>query len=274
MSPPTWLHCNLCKVEKSTEFFMTACRKVCCYRCKIKMSSVCRLCRRDRCGIVELNKDAPKEVRDYFTDPKMHLKAVYKAYNFQASQQKMLLQHKLQRNARMQEEYEAQAEKNKACRNRLNQVKQADSELDQQIASREAEIERLKHQIRRGRNSDLSGGSMFRGPGEKKRSGRVEALFQKLESASQSPYQGGFAGSSSQLNSTKRSFFGDEANFFKVKTPAAWHKRSTRKLPHTMKTSSLEGKFFEIKTPAAWPKRPETSDWPIASPTNFFSPEN
>ena len=41
-----------------------------------------------------------------------------------------------------------------------------------------------------------------------------------------------------------------------------------------MKTSSLEGKFFEIKTPAAWPKRPETSDWPIASPTNFFSPEN
>merc|ERR1719391_610437 len=183
---------------------MTACRKVCCYRCKIKMSnSICRLCRRDRCGIVELNKDAPKEVRDSFTDPKMHLKAVYKAYNFQASQQKMLLQHKLQRNARMQGEYEAQAEKNKACRDRLNQVKKADSELDQQIASREAEIERLKRLI--GRRSDLSGGSMFRGPGEKKRSGRVEALFQKLESASQFPYQGGFAGSSSQLNMTRRS---------------------------------------------------------------------
>lgn len=63
--------------------------------------------------------------------------------------------------------------------------------------------------------------------------------------------------------------FGDE-----IKTPAAWHKRSTRKQPHTMKTSSHEGNFFDIKTPAAWPKRPETSDWPIASPTNFFSPEN
>merc|ERR1712131_14474 len=82
--------------------------------------------------------------------------------------------------------------RNKAYRDRLNQVKQADSELDQQIASREAEIERLKQQIGRGGNSDLSGGSMFRGPGEKKRSGRVEALFQKLESASQSPYQGRF----------------------------------------------------------------------------------
>ena len=65
-----------------------------------------------------------------------------------------------------------------------------DSELDRQIASREAEIKRLKRLI--GRRSDLTGGSMFRGPGEKKRSGRVEALFQKLESASQFPYQGKF----------------------------------------------------------------------------------
>jgi len=233
-------------------------------------NSICRLCRRDKCGKVELNSQAPKEVRDFFTDPKMHLKDAYKAYKFQTSQQKMLLEHKIQRNARMQEEYEVLAKKNKACRNRLNQVKQADSELDQQIASREAEIKRLKRLI--GRRSDLTGGSMFRGPGEKKRSGRVEALFQKLESASQFPYQGGFAGSSSQLNMTRRSegeetVFGDE-----IKTPAAWHRRSTRKQPHTMKTSSHEGNFFDIKTPAAWPKRPETSYWPTASPTNFFSP--
>jgi len=263
MSPPTWLHCNLCKVEKSTAFFMTACRKVCCYQCKIKMSnSICRLCRRDKCVQVELNREAPKEVRDFFTDPKMHLKDAYKVYNFQTSQQKMLLQHKLQRNARMQEEYEAQAEKNKACRDRLNQVKQAESELDQQIASREAEIERLKRLIRRDGNPDLSGGSMFSDPGERKRSGRVEALFQKLESPSQYPYQGGFAGSSSQLNMTRRSegdlsFFGHEGKFLEeMKTPVA----------------SPEAKFLNIKTPAAWPKRQETSDWPKARPTKFFSP--
>ena len=65
-----------------------------------------------------------------------------------------------------------------------------DSELDRQIASREAEIERLKHLIGGGGNPDLSGGSMFSDPGERKRSGRVEALFQKLESPSQYPYQG------------------------------------------------------------------------------------
>ena len=34
-------------------------------------------------------------------------------------------------------------------RDRLNQLKQADSEMDQQIASREAEIERLKHLVRK-----------------------------------------------------------------------------------------------------------------------------
>ena len=79
-------------------------------------NSICRLCRRDKCVQVELNREAPKDVRDFFTDPKIHLKDAYKVYNFQTSQQKMLLQHKLQRNARMQEEYEAQAEKNKACR--------------------------------------------------------------------------------------------------------------------------------------------------------------
>jgi len=235
-------------------------------------NSICRLCRRDKCRKIELNSNAPREVRDFFTDPKMHLKDAYKVYNFQTSQQKMMLEHKLQRNARMHEECEAVAKKNKACRDRLNQVKQADSELDQKIASREAEIERLKLLIRRDGNPDLSGGSMFSDPGQRKRGGRVEELFQKLESASQFPYQGGFAGSSSQLNMTRRSegeetVFGDE-----IKTPAAWHRRSTRKQPHTMKTSSHEGNFFDIKTPAAWPKRPETSYWPTASPTNFFSP--
>ena len=64
---------------------------------------------------------------------------------------------------------------------------------------------------------------------------------------------------------------GDETNFFEIKTPAAWHK-NTRKRPYAMKTSSHEGKFFDIKTPAAWPKRQETSDWPKARPTKFFSP--
>jgi len=234
-------------------------------------NSFCRFCHRDNCGIVELNRKAPKEVLDFFTDPKMHLKDAYKVYNFQTSQQKMMLEHKLQRNARMHEECEAVAKKNKACRDRLNQVKQADSELDRKIASREAEIERFKLLIGGG-NPDLSGGSMFSDPGQRKRGGRVEELFQKLESASQFPYQGGFAGSSSQLNMTRRSegeetVYGDE-----IKTPAAWHKRSTRKQPHTMKTSSHEGNFFDIKTPAAWPKRPETCYWPTASPTNFFSP--
>jgi len=239
-------------------------------------NSICRLCRRDNCGIVELNRKAPKEVLDFFTDPKMHLKDAYKVYNFQTSQQKMMLEHKLQRNARMLEECEAVAKKNKAYRDRLNQVKQADSELDQKIASREAEIERLKLLIRRDGNPDLSGGSMFSDPGQRKRGGRVEELFQKLESASQFPYQGGFAGSSSQLNMTRKSegdetVLGDETNFFEIKTPAAWHK-NTRKRPYAMKTSSHEGKFFDIKTPAAWPKRQETSDWPKARPTKFFSP--
>jgi len=225
-------------------------------------NSICRLCRRDKCGKVELNSQAPKEVRDFFTDPKMHLKDAYKAYKFQTSQQKMLLEHKIQRNARMQEEYEALSEKNKTSRNRLNQAKQVDSELDRQIASREAEIERLKHLIGGGGNPDLSGGSMFSDPGERKRSGRVEALFQKLESPSQYPYQGGFAGSSSQLNMTRRSegdlsFFGHEGKFLEeMKTPVA----------------SPEAKFLNIKTPAAWPKRQETSDWPKARPTKFFSP--
>ena len=119
MSPPAWLHCNLCKVENSTAFFMTACCKVCCYQCKIKMSnSICRFCRRDRdkCGKIELDSNAPKEVRDFFTDPKKHLKDAYKVYNFQTSQQKMMLEHKLQRNARMHEECEAVAKKNKAYR--------------------------------------------------------------------------------------------------------------------------------------------------------------
>lgn len=160
----------------------------------------------------------------------------------------------------MQEEYEVLAKKNKACRNRLNQVKQADSELDQQIASREAEIKRLKRLIGRNGNPDLSVGSMFSDPGQRKRGGRVEELFQKLESDSQFPYQGGFAGSSSQLNMTRRSE--GDLSFFE----------NEGKQPHTMQTSSHEAKFFNIKTPAAWPKRQETSDWPKARPTKFFSP--
>ena len=114
----------------------------------------------------------------------------------------------------MHEECKALAKKNRACRNRLNQLKQADSEMDQQIASREAEIERLKHLIRRNGNYDLSGVSMFSGPGEMNTGRRVEELFQKLGSPSPYPYQGGFAGSSSQPNNTRRSE-GDESFFWK-----------------------------------------------------------
>ena len=69
--------------------------------------------------------------------------------------------HNLQRNVRMHEECKALAKKNRACRDRLNQLKQDDSEMDQQIASREAEIERLKYLIRRDVSNDLSSGSMF-----------------------------------------------------------------------------------------------------------------
>ena len=82
----------------------------------------------------------------------------------------------------MHEECKALAKKNRACRDRLNQLKQADFEMDQQIASREAEIERLKHLIKGDGNSDLSGGSMFSDPGEMNRGRRVEELFQKLGS--------------------------------------------------------------------------------------------
>ena len=71
--------------------------------------------------------------------------------------------------------------------------------MNQQIASREAEIERLKHLIRRDGSNDLSGGSMLSDPGEMNRARRVEELFQKLGSPSPNPHQGGFAGSSSQL---------------------------------------------------------------------------
>merc|ERR1711951_153765 len=99
------------------------------------------------------------------------------------------------------------------------------------------------------------------GPGEINRSRRVEELFQKLESPSQ--YPGGFAGSSSQLNNTRRSegdvsFFGKEEKFLEMKTPVAWPKSRHRR-SHKRQTSSHDAKFLDIKTPAAWPKRQETS---------------
>jgi len=240
-------------------------------------NSFCRFCHRDNCGIVELNRKAPKEVLDFFTDPKMHLKDAYKVYNFQTSQQKMMLEHKLQRNARMHEECEAVAKENKACRDRLNQLKQAESEMDQQIASREAEIERLKALIRRDGNDDLSGGSMFSDLEEIDRGRRVEELFQKLGSPSPYPHQGGFAGSSSQLSTTRgsegdESFFRNVGKFSNMMTPVTCNKRRTRKRRYTKQTLSHEGKFLNINTPAAWPKRQETGDWAKASPTNFFSP--
>ena len=64
--------------------------------------------------------------------------------------------------------------------------------MDQQIASREAEIERLKALIRRDGNNDLSGGSMFSDPEEINRGRRVEELFQKLGSPSPYPHEGKF----------------------------------------------------------------------------------
>ena len=118
---------------------------------------------------------------------------------------------------------------------------------------------------------------MFSDPGEMNRGRRVEELFQKLGSPSPYPYQGGFAGSSSQLSTTRRSdgdesFFGNVDKFSYMMTPVTCNKRRTRKRRYTKQTLSHEGKFLNINTPAAWPKRQETGDWAKASPTNFFSP--
>jgi len=236
-------------------------------------STFCRFCRRDRCRIIELNNNAPKEVLGLFRDPKKILKEAYKVYNFQQSQQKMHLQHKLQRNARMNEEYEALAEKNNSSREYLNQLRQADTEMDQRIASLEREIEHYKNILGSDDygNNDISSGSIFSDPGVMNRGRRVEELFQKLGPPPQ--YQGGFAGSSFQLNNTRRSegdvsFFGKE----EMKTPVAWHKSRNNRRTRKRKTLSYEAKFLDIKTPAAWPKRQETSDWVKGIPTKFFSP--
>jgi len=239
-------------------------------------STSCRFCRRDRCGIVELNKNAPKEVLDLFRDVKKDLKTAYKAFTFQQSQQKMHLQHKLRRNARMNEEYETLAEKNNSSREYLNQLKQADTEMDQRIASLERKIEHYKNILGSDNygNNDISSGSIYSDPGVMNRGRRVEELFQKLGSPPQ--YPGGFAGSSFQLNDTRRSegdlsFFGKEENL-EMKTPVAWHKSRNNRRTRKRKTLSHEAKFLDIKTPAAWPKRQETSDWVKSVPTKFFSP--
>jgi len=238
--------------------------------------TICRFCRRDRCRIIELNNNAPEEVLGLFRDPKKDLKKVYKAFVFQQSQQKMHLEHKLRRNARMKEEYEALAEKNNSSMEYLKQLKQADTEMDQRIASLERDIEHYKS-ILGGDSScgnDISGGSIFSDPGEMNRGRRVEELFRKLGSPPQ--YQGGFAGSSFQLNNTRRSegdvsFLGKEENL-EMKTPVAWHKSRNNRRTRKRKTLSHEAKFLDIKTPAAWPKRQETSDWVKSVPTKFFSP--
>jgi len=239
-------------------------------------STSCRFCRGDRCRIIELNKNAPKEVLDLFRDPTKDLKAAYKAFHFQQSQQKMQLDHKLRRNARMLEDCEPLAEKNNSSREYLKQLKKADTEMDQQIASREREIEHYKNILGSDAygNNDISSGSIFSDPGVMNRGRRVEELFQKLGSPPQ--YPGGFAGSSFQLNDTRRSegdlsFFGKEENL-EMKTPVAWHKSRNNRRTRKRKTLSHEAKFLDIKTPAAWPKRQETSDWVKSVPTKFFSP--
>ena len=136
-------------------------------------------------------QNAPKEVLDLFCDPTKDLKAANKAYNFQQSQQKMHLQHKLRRIARMNEEYEALMEKNNSSREHLKQLKQADTEMDQQIASHEREIEHYKNILGSDYygNNDISSGSIFSDPGVMNRGRGIEELFQKLGSPPQYPGQ-------------------------------------------------------------------------------------
>ena len=77
--------------------------------------SNCNICSGD-CKIVELNENAPKDVLNLFCDMNEKFRKISKIIDFQRTQQKMLLEHKGQRNVRMHEEYLAIVEENKAIR--------------------------------------------------------------------------------------------------------------------------------------------------------------
>jgi len=149
-----WLHCNECKVESAASFFMTSCCKVLCHNCSFRFFSNCNICS-GHCKIVELNENAPKDVLNLFCDMNEKFKKISKISNFQRTQQKMLLEHKGQRNVEMHEEYLEIVEENKAIRHHLNQLKEAESEMDQKTAFLENEIERYIHHLTNDRN-DLS----------------------------------------------------------------------------------------------------------------------
>jgi len=150
----SWLHCNLCQVEKSVSFFMTSCAKVLCQNCKNNIFSNCNFCG-GQCRKVELNKNAPKEVINLFSDLSEKIKEIYKIYHFQMAQQKMLFDHKIQRNARNLEQLEAYEEENNALRNRLNQLKKTENKIDKRIEFLEAEIEQYKHFLGNDGNDSL-----------------------------------------------------------------------------------------------------------------------
>jgi len=284
MAPrPDWLHCNICQAESAAAFFMTSCGKVCCGSCRKHLSKVCDKCKIGRCRLVELNHKAPKEVLKLFSDVEALIKDVYKIFAFQQAQERMQLDHKRRNVARLKAEADAIEERDKADRERLHQLKQTDYELDQRIASVEAEIQEYKDLAGNDSSSeinDVTQDSLFSNPGaRKKKSRRVEELFQKLGSSTPEDWHSPGAGSSSQLNYTRRSE-GDETfkeeKFLEMKTPAAWHKsRPGHMRPQPNKRSSLtsdgSGRGYFDTTTASWIKKPKTEDFQ-QNPTNFFSP--
>jgi len=211
------------------------------------------------------------------------LKDVYKIFAFQQAQERMQLDHKRRNVARLKAEADAIEVRDKADRERLHQLKQTDYELDQRIASVEAEIQEYKDLAGNDSSSeinDVTQDSLFSNPGaRKKKSRRVEELFQKLGSSTPEDWHSPGAGSSSQLNYTRRSE-GDETfkeeKFLEMKTPAAWHKsRPGHMRAQPNKRSSLtsdgSGRGYFDTTTASWIKKPKTEDFQ-QNPTNFFSP--
>jgi len=278
---PDWLHCNICKAESAASFFMTSCGKVCCGSCRRNLPNSCNKCRGQCSRIVKLDNNAPKEVLKLFSDVESLIKEVYKIFNFQQAQQRMLFEHKRRNVARLKAEADANEERDKADRERLNQLKQTDRELDQRIAFVEAEIQKYKDLARNDSSSeinDVSQDSLFSDPGARnKKKRRVEELFQKLGSSTPKDWHSPGAGSSSQLNYTRRSE-GDksfmEEKFLEMKTPAAWHKsrpRHMRAQPNKRSSLTPDGSergYFDTTT-ASWIKTPKTENY---KPTNFFSP--
>jgi len=264
---PEWLHCNICQVESAASFFMTSCGKVCCGSCKRYVPNS---------RIIEINNRAPKEVLKLFSDVEALIKDAYKIFDFQQAQQRMQLENKRREVARLKAEADAIEERDKADRERLEQLRQEDLELDKRIEFVEAEIE--KYRNRDYLQTDSSSGNLANGLSEVSlfsdlegtKSRHVEELFQKLGSPTPEDWHSRGAGSSSQLNFTRRSE-GDEScdvkedKFLEMKTPAAWHKsRHTRPQPHKRSSLTPEGEGYFDTTTALWIKKLKTND--------FFSP--